>query len=119
MDPDAQAPATLRQESANKLVATLAVNPAAILRQRAQMDVGVAELLHKALTPEAALKAHEAETVTGTITTTFDLDTAGRARRRTRVRMVQITWPNGRIDTQTVTETLARTPLSPKADFEN
>lgn len=118
-DPDAQAPATLRQELANKLVATLAVNPAAILRQRAQTDVGVAELMHKPLTLDAALKAHEAEKVTGTITTTFDLDTAGRARRRTRVRMVQITWPNGRIDTQTVTETVARTPLSPKADFGN
>lgn len=65
--------------------------------------------MHKALTLDAALKAHEAETVTGTITITFDLDTAGRARRRTRVKMIQIAWPNGRIDTQTVTDTLTRT----------
>lgn len=111
-DPDARAPTRLRQGSADRLVATLAVDPEAIRRQRAQTDVGVAELMHKALTLDAALKAHEAETVTGTITITFDLDSAGRTRRRTRAKMVQIAWPNGRIDTQTVTDTLMRTPLS-------
>ncbi len=111
-DPDARAPVTLRQGGADKLLATLQVDPAAIRRQRAETDVGVAELMHKALTIDAALKAHEAETVTGTIAVTFELDSLGRARRRTRVRTVQIAWPSGRIDTQTVTETLTRTPLS-------
>ena len=110
-DPDARVPTTLRQGSPNKLVATLSVDQAAVLRQRAQTDVGVAELMHKALTLDAALKAHEAEKVTGTITVTFDLDAAGLTRRRTRVKMVRVAWPNGRIDTQTVTETLAHTPL--------
>ncbi|RYF09217.1 MAG: hypothetical protein EOO77_24345 [Oxalobacteraceae bacterium] len=110
-DPDAQAPTTLRQGAANKLVATLSVDPATVLRQRAQTDVGIAEIMHKTLTPDAAIKAHAAEKVTGTITVTFDLDAAGRTRRRTRVRMVQVAWPNGRIDTQTVTETVAHTPL--------
>jgi len=111
-DPDAQASVTLQQAGADKLFATLQVDPAAIRRQRAEADVGVAELMHKALTIDAALKAHEAETVTGTIAVTFDLDSTGRACRRTRVRTVQIAWPSGRIDTQTVTETLTRTPLS-------
>lgn len=111
-DPDARAPTTLRQVSADRLVATLAVDPAAIRRQRAQTDVGVAELMHKSLTLDAALKAHEAENVTGTITITFDLDQAGRATRRTRVKTVQIAWPNGRIDTQTSTDTLTRAPLA-------
>ena len=118
-DPDAQAPAMLRLGSANTLVITLAVDPAAVIRERAQTDVGVAELMHKTLTLAAALKAHEAEKVTGTITITFDLDAAGRTRGRTRVRVVQIAWPNGRVDTQTVTETLARTPLSVKAAVGN
>lgn len=115
-DPDARAPATLRQESANKLVATLAVDPAAVLRQRAQTDVAVAELMHEQLTLDAALKSHQTEKITGTITIAFDLDMAGRAHRRTRVSVVQIAWPNGRIDTQTVTETVARTPLPTKTD---
>ena len=73
-DPDGQAPTTLRQASADRLVATLAINPAVIRRQHAQTDVGVAELMHKTLTLDAAIRAHEAETVTGTITVTFDLD---------------------------------------------
>ena len=111
-DPDARAPTMLRQASADRLVATLAVDPAAIRRRRAETDLGVAELMHKALTLDTALRAHEAETVTGTITITFDLDSAGRTRQRTRVETVRIAWPNGRIDTQTVTETLMRTPLS-------
>lgn len=111
-DPDAGTPTTLRQASADRLVATLPVDPAAVRRQRAETDVGVAELMHKPLTLDAALKAHEAETITGTITITFDLDSAGRMRRRTRVRTVQTAWPNGRIDTQTVTDTLTHTPLS-------
>jgi hypothetical protein len=111
-DPDAQAPVILRPVGADKLLATLQVDPAAIRRERAETDVGVAELTRKAVTMDAALKAHEAETVTGTIAVTFDLDLMGRVRRRTRVRTVHIAWPNGRIDTQTVTETVTRTPLS-------
>ena len=111
-DPDARAPVILRQVGADKLLATLQVDPAAIRRQRAETDVGVAELMRKALTMDAALKAHEVETVTGTIAVTFDLDLVGRFRRRSRVRTVQIAWPSGRIDTQTVTETVTRTPLS-------
>ena len=110
-DPDARAPISLRQGSTGKLVATLEIDPAIIRRQRAQADVGLAELTHKVLTLDAALKAHEAETVTGTITVTFDLDAAGRTRQRTRVETVQIAWPNGRIDTQTVTSTLTHAPL--------
>ena len=111
-DPDARAPTLLRQASADRLVATLAIDPAVIRRQRAQADVGVAELTHKVLTLNEALKAHEAETVTGAITVTFDLDAAGRTRQRTRVETVQVAWPNGRIDTQTVTDTLTRAPVS-------
>ena len=98
--------------SPGKLVATLEIDPAIIRRQRAQADVGVAELTQKVLTLDAALKAHEAETVTGTITVTFDLDAAGRTRQRTRVVTVQVSWPNGRVDTQVVTSTLTHTPLS-------
>lgn len=111
-DPDAQAAVTLRQGSENKLFATLQVDPAAIRRQRAETEVGVAELMHKSPTIDAARKAHEVETITGTIAVTFDLDSEGRTRGRTRVRTVQIGWPNGRIETQTVTETLTHTPLT-------
>ena len=110
-DPDARAPTLLRRVSADRLVATLEIDPAIIRRQRAQADVGVAELTHKVLTLNKALKAHEAEMVTGTITVTFDLDAAGRTRQRTRVETVQVAWPNGRIDTQTVTNTLTRAPV--------
>jgi len=110
-DPDARAPTLLRRVSADRLVATLEIDPAIIRRQRAQADVGVAELSHKVLTLNEALKAHEAEMITGTITVTFDLDAAGRTRQRTRVETVQVAWPNGRIDTQTVTNTLTRAPV--------
>jgi hypothetical protein len=98
--------------SAGKLIATLKVDPAIIRRQRAQGDIGVAELTHKVPTLDAALKAHEAETETGTITVTFNLDAAGRTRQRRRVETVQVAWPDGRIDTQTVISTLTHEPLS-------
>lgn len=111
-DPDARAPSVLRQGSADRLMTTLAVDPAAIRRLRAQTDVGVAELMHKPLTLETALNNHETETITGTITITFDLDATGQALGRTRVKVVQIAWANGRVDTQTVTETLTHSALS-------
>ena len=89
-DPDARAAGTLRQASPDTLVATLEIDPAVFRHQRAQTDVEVAELMHQALTLDAAVKAHEAETVTGTIIITFDLDAAGRTRKRTRVKTVRV-----------------------------
>lgn len=110
-DIDSKSPATLRQASSNRLIARLAVDPSTILHQRAEIDVRVAALMHKPLTLQAALKAHDGETVTGTVTVTFEMDTSGQVLRRARVRMVQVAWANGRIDTETITETLSRNPI--------
>lgn len=111
-DPDALSPALLRRGPAGALTATLAVDPTTIRRRRAEEQVAVARLLHEPLTLDAALKAHEAETVTGTITLSFDLDPTGGTGRRSRVEVVQVAWPDGRVDTRTSASTLTREPLA-------
>ena len=110
--PDALAPAPLTRRSTGKLVATLAIDPEVIRRERARTDVDVAELMHKPLTFDDALKAHAAETITGTITVSFDVEADGEVRRRTRARVVKTAWEDGRVDTKTMTDTLTRTPLA-------
>lgn len=111
-DHDARLPAPLTQLSAGKLIATLPIDPDVIRRERARTDVSVAELMHTPLTFDDALRAHAAETITGTITVTFDVEADGEVRRRTRARVVQTAWENGRVDTETMTDTLTRTPLA-------
>lgn len=111
-DRDARSPAPLTRQSDGKLVSTLPIDANVIRRERARMDLGVAELMRKPLTFDEALKAHANEAINGTITVTFDMGNDGEVLRRTRARVIRTASKNGRIDTETLTETLTRTPLT-------
>lgn len=119
-DPTARAPAPLRREpagSADDIVFTaeMPVDPDVVLRERAEADVIVAELGGKTLTLDSALRARAAERVSGTITITFDTDTAGNVRRRKKVTKLETKREDGQTDTRTTIETLERRPV-PRRD---
>jgi hypothetical protein len=116
-DPMARASAPLRRKpagSAGDVVFTveMPVDPDVVLRERAEADVIVAELSGKILTLDSALRARAAERISGTITITFDADTAGNVRRRKKVTKLETKREDGQTDTRTTVETLERRPVS-------
>jgi hypothetical protein len=90
------------------------VDPDTIRRARAESDVVVGEIMHKPVSLDAALRERAKEMVSGTISVAFETDLAGCVRRRTKVTKLDITGPDGRSETQTVTETLERRLISPR-----
>lgn len=113
-DPHARGPARLtRGSSGQTLVADMAVDPDDVRRAGAETDVGVAQVMRKSLTLEEALRERAKDTVSGTISVTFETSPAGDVRRRTTVTKVEIGHPDGRLEAQTTTETLERRPVRP------
>jgi hypothetical protein len=88
------------------------VDPDAVRRARAESDVVVGEIMNKPVTLDAALRERARETVSGTISVAFETDSAGNVRRRTKVTKLDIEGPDGRSETETVTETLERRLIS-------
>jgi hypothetical protein len=115
-DTAARGPGTLARKAAGPdgaiFVAELPVDPDAVHRARAESDVVVGEIMNKPVTLEAALRDRAREIVSGTISVTFETDSAGIVRRRTKVTRVDTKAPNGQTETETVTETLERRIIS-------
>jgi hypothetical protein len=88
------------------------VDPDAVRHARAETDVSVGELLNKPVSLDAALLKRAREIVSGTISITFETDSAGNVRRRTKMTKLDIKEPSGRSETQTVTETRERRLIS-------
>lgn len=108
-DPAALAPAPIKKSADGKtFVVELAIDPERVRKERAETDLSVAEISRKTLTPEDARRAHSDEAISGTIRITFEVDSAGEVRRRTKVTTVKVATPHGRSDTRTVTETMVR-----------
>ena len=61
---------------------------------------------------DTALHERAGEIVSGTISVTFETDPGRNVRRRTRVTKLDIKRPDGRSETQTVTETLEWRPIA-------
>lgn len=101
--------------------ASLAVDPDAVRRGSAETDMALAELQGEALTIEAALRNHAADRISGTIEVRFELDQAGRAKRRTDVTRLVIE-TGERIETRTQTIVVERhpgaaSPISPRQEW--
>jgi len=92
--------------------AVMEIDPDAFRRAQADSDVMVGEIMQKPVTLEAALGKRANETVTGTISVTFDTDPAGNIRSRTKVTKVETKGPDGRSESRTATETVERHPVS-------
>lgn len=117
LDPLARGPAPLRVEPDGRtFIAHLVVDPDVVRRGEAETDVATGEILGKPVTLDAARRARAAEDVSGTITVTLEADSTGQARRRTRVVKLQTKKPGGRLETNTVTETVERRPLVSQYD---
>lgn len=115
LDPNAGGPARLtRGSSGPTLVADMAVDPDTVRRGRAETDVGVAQLMRKSLTLEEALRERAKDAVSGTISVKFEMSPGGSVRRRTTVTKLEIRRPDGRLETQTTTETLERHQVPPR-----
>lgn len=98
---EARGPGTLTRKAAGPNGATFAVvmeiDPDAVRRARADSDVAVGEIMRKPVTLDAAIRQRAKESVSGTISVTFDTDSAGNVRRRTKVTKVEIKGPDGRM----------------------
>jgi hypothetical protein len=115
-DTEARSSGTLTRKAAGPngetFAVTMEIDPDAVRRARAESDVAVGEIMQKPVTIDAALRERAKESVSGTITVTFDTDNRGNARRRTKVTKVEIKGPDGRYESQTATETVERHPVS-------
>lgn len=107
-----RAPVPLRQErpapGREVFVARMEIDPEVVRRDRAHSDVVVGEIMRRSVMPETALRAHAAEQISGTITTTFEVDAARTLRRRTTVSQLEVRGADGRSEHRTVTETVER-----------
>ena len=90
----------------------LPVDPNAFRRARAESDVVVGEILKKPISLDAALSRRTTEIISGTISITFETNSVGDVRRRTKVTKLDIKGPDGSSETETVTETLERRLIS-------
>lgn len=86
----------------------LVIDPEWVRREQAQADVVVGEISGEPLSLEEALSTHASEQITGTITITFEADTAGDIQRRTKVAKVEIRTSDGVVETRRLTETVER-----------
>lgn len=109
---EALAPAPLTLKAAGPegsiFAVEMEIDPDAVRRGRAESDVAVGEIMGKPVTFEAAARARAKEKVSGTINVTFATDPAGNVKRRKRIVKLEITEPDGRVETRTATETLER-----------
>jgi hypothetical protein len=90
----------------------LDVDPDSVRRGRAESDVVVGEIMSKPTTLDAALRERAKETVSGTISVTFDTDSSGNVWRRTRVIKLKTEKPDGYSETESITETVERRLIS-------
>jgi hypothetical protein len=95
-------------------VARMQADAEVVRRERARQDVVVAEIMRRPLTFDAALAARSAERISGTITTTFAMETGSNIRRRTTVTELEISGAEGQ-EHHTTTETLERRLISSPA----
>lgn len=116
LNADARAPASLTrkgsQSGSTTFAVDLAIDPDKIRQARAEGDLVIAEMLHKPLSRDDAIRAHSSEDISGTISVTFETDPDGQPWRRTTVTKTVIKGTDGKVETRTTTETLTRRLVS-------
>lgn len=111
-DKDARTSGTIRRTTdasgVTKFAVDLEVDPEAVRRARVETDLVVGEIMHKPVTLDSARRERAKEVISGTITITFETGEDGQVRRRTKVMKVQTKFPDGHLETETMTQTLER-----------
>ncbi|HEY2837112.1 MAG TPA: hypothetical protein VGI89_11135, partial [Rhizomicrobium sp.] len=113
---EALSPGTLVRKSSGSdgaiFTAEMPIDPDAVRRTRAESDIVIGEIMHKPVTLDEALRERAKETTSGTISVTFETNSAGNVRRKTKVTRLDIKGADGLSETETVTETLERRLIS-------
>jgi hypothetical protein len=115
---ESRAPVQLRETPGSggaAFVARMEVDPEAMRRARARQDVVIAEIMRQSLTYEAALQARSPERISGTITTTFEVEAGRNVRRRTTVTDLDISGGPEPAEHRTINETVERRLVSARA----
>lgn len=87
------------------------IDPDAVRRSRAESDVVVGEITQKPVTLDAAIRERAKESISGTISVTFNTDSAGNVLRRTKVTKLETKLPTGKTQRDTATEIIERRRL--------
>lgn len=115
-DAEARGPGTLMRKAdgpdGESFIVTMEIDPEVVRRARAESDVVLGEIMRKPVTLDAALRERAKESISGTISVTFDTDTEGNAWRRTKATKMEIKGPDGRYESETATEVVERRPAS-------
>ncbi|MEQ3648906.1 hypothetical protein [Hyphomonas sp.] len=102
-------PLLLTQKSPRRFRANFDLDPEVIRQARAEEDVIVSKFLDDdPITFDQALERRAAEEISGTLTTTLELDNEGRVVKRTRLSLISITLPDGLSERQTSSQTTIR-----------
>jgi hypothetical protein len=115
LDTNARAPGTLAGKAGpggTIFTTEMPVDPDVVRRARAETDVVTGEIMRKPVTLDVALQKRAKETVSGTISVTFETDTTGAVRRRIKTTKLDIAGPDGQTANETITETLDRRLIS-------
>lgn len=110
-EPNMLAPAPMRRRDGRaggaSFIVTLAIDPESVRRSEAQADQVSGEITRKPVTLAAAMQAHAAEQISGTMTITFETSDAGVVRKR-KVIDLEIRRPDGAVVKRTTTVILER-----------
>lgn len=110
-EPEALAAAPLRRRDVRTdgatFVVELAIDPESVRHAEAYGDQVVGEIMRKPVSLDAAMRAHAAERIAGTMTIMFETDAAGVVRKRN-VAKLEIRKPDGVVVKRVTTVTLER-----------
>jgi hypothetical protein len=113
---EAREPGLLTRKAAGPNGATfnvvMEIDPDKVRRARAESDVAIGEMMQKPVALDTALQERAKEQVSGTISVTFETDSVGHVRRRTKVTKVETKGPEGQSDSEIHTETVERRLVS-------
>lgn len=112
LEPHARGPGTLTRTAHGPKGATfsvtLQIDPNAVRLSRAESDVVVGEITRTPVTLEEARRKRAQEQVSGTVSLTFETDSAGAVRRRTAITTLETKRADGTTERETRTEITER-----------
>lgn len=86
------------------------VNPEQVRQNAVDGDLAIAEIMRQQTTREAAVRAHAADRISGTVSIMFELEKGGAVLRRTKTTNVTVE-TGGKKETRLQTQTVERRPL--------
>ena len=102
-------------KAGTRFTVELPVDPEAVLNDRIDSDLMVAEVSGRKMTRDEARRGHAGETVSGTITIRFDTDGEAVVRKRTTTIRLETRGPGDKVEIETSTDMFERRPIADPA----